>query len=233
MLDILGARQKELLRLLLKNKAGMTADELCEGLNITRNAARQHLAALESDQLVTKGATRPSGGRPQQLYLLTDRGRELFPRHYSWFAEMLIESIRNNAGDEGLRERLRTMGEQVADRLRGQYALATRQERVEKLAEIMEQLGYTAQSRIGADGVPVIEASNCIFHHLALSNPDVCQFDLALLSNFTDSEVDHQECMAKHGNVCRFSLQEREQRELRQPREQPVVLVPRTTAKKS
>jgi predicted ArsR family transcriptional regulator len=228
MLDIMGARQKELLRLLLKNKAGMTADELSAGLNITRNAARQHLAALETDQLVAKGVTRPSGGRPEQLYVLTDRGRELFPRHYSWFAEMLIDSIKVNAGDDGLRERLRTMGEQVADRLRSQHPLASRQEKVEKLAELMEQLGYTAHSRVDADGVPVIEADNCIFHHLALKNPDVCQFDLALLSSFTDSEVDHQECMAKNGNVCRFKLQEKKREQ-----EQPVVLVPRKAAKKS
>ena len=218
MLDIMGARQKELLRLLLKKKAGMTADELCAGLNITRTAARQHLAALESDQLVAKGATRPSGGRPEQLYLLTDRGRELFPRHYSWFAEMLLDSIKASVGDEGLRNRLQTMGRQVADRLQGQYALASRQEKVEKLVEVMDQLGYTARSEVDADGMAVIEADNCIFHHLALSNPDVCQFDLALLSSFTSSDVEHQECMAKNGNVCRFRLQETGQAIVRTPR---------------
>lgn len=207
MLEIMGARQKELLRLLLRNKAGMTADELAEGLKITRNAARQHLAALETDRLVEKGATRPSGGRPQQLYLLTDQGRELFPRHYSWFAELLIESIKATAGEEGLRERLRDMGEQVAAQLRAQHPeLTTREEKVQKLSDLMEQLGYDASSAVGADRVPMIEADNCIFHHLAVRNPDVCQFDLALMSAFTDSKIEHQECMAKNGNVCRFKL---------------------------
>lgn len=185
----------------------MTADELAEGLHITRNAARQHLAALETDRLVAKGATRPSGGRPEQLYLLTDQGRELFPRHYSWFAELLIESIKATAGEEGLRERLRDIGAQVAAQLRAQHPeLMTREEKVQKLSDLMEQLGYDASSAAGAEGVPTIEADNCIFHHLAVRNPDICQFDLALMSAFTDSEVDHQECMAKNGNVCRFKL---------------------------
>ncbi|MGE5621823.1 MAG: helix-turn-helix transcriptional regulator [Bacillota bacterium] len=207
MLEILGARQKELLRLLLKNKSGMTADELSEGLHITRNAARQHLASLETDRLVEKGATRPSGGRPEQLYRLTDKGRELFPRHYSWFAELLIESIKATAGEDGLRERLREMGEQVANQLRNQNPeLATPEEKVQKLSAIMEQLGYNASHDIHAGADPVIEADNCIFHHLATRNPDVCQFDLALMSAFTGREVDHQECMAKNGNVCRFRL---------------------------
>lgn len=206
MLEILGARQKELLQLLLKNKAGMTADELSAGLNITRNAARQHLAALETDRLVEKGATRPSGGRPEQLYRLTDQGRELFPRHYSWFAELLLGSIKASAGDEGLRERLREMGTQVASQLRGQYPqLTTPEEKVQKLAEIMEQLGYNAHYA-AADAEPIIEADNCIFHHLASANPDVCEFDLALMAAFTGRAVEHQECMAKNGNVCRFRL---------------------------
>lgn len=210
MLEILGARQKELLRLLLKNKSGMTADELSEGLNITRNAARQHLAALETDRLVEKGATRPSGGRPEQLYRLTDKGRELFPRHYSWFAELLIESIKATAGEEGLRDRLREMGEQVANQLRNQNPdLASPEEKVQKLSEIMEQLGYNASHDIHAGAAPTIEADNCIFHHLATHNPDVCQFDLALMSAFTERAVDHQECMAKNGNVCRFRLYEK------------------------
>ncbi|MGE5652299.1 MAG: helix-turn-helix transcriptional regulator [Bacillota bacterium] len=210
MLEILGARQKELLRLLLKNKSGMTADELSEGLHITRNAARQHLAALETDRLVEKGATRPSGGRPEQLYRLTDKGRELFPRHYSWFAELLIESIKATAGEEGLRDRLREMGEQVANQLRNQNPeLATPEEKVQKLSEIMEQLGYNASHDIHAGTDPTIEADNCIFHHLATHNPDVCQFDLALMSAFTERAVDHQECMAKNGNVCRFRLYEK------------------------
>ena len=213
MLEILGARQKELLRLLLKNKAGMTADELSEGLNITRNAARQHLAALETDRLVAKGATRPSGGRPEQLYLLTDKGRELFPRHYSWFAELLIESIKATAGEEGLHDRLREMGMQVAAQLRNQHPeLTTHEEKVQKLSEIMEQLGYNARSTVNAGAEPMIEADNCIFHHLAVRNPNVCQFDLALMSAFTDSEVDHQECMAKNGNVCRFKLRAKDGR---------------------
>lgn len=154
-----------------------------------------------------KGATRPSGGRPEQLYLLTDTGRELFPRHYSWFAELLIGSIKASAGEEGLRERLREMGVQVAAQLRKQHPeLVTPEEKAQKLSEIMEQLGYSASSATDADAGPMIEADNCIFHHLAVHNPDVCQFDLALMSAFTDSTVDHQECMAKNGNVCRFKL---------------------------
>ncbi len=206
MLEILGARQKELLKLLLKNKAGMTADELSARLAITRNAVRQHLAALENDGLLKKGVTRASGGRPEQLYLLTDKGNECFPRHYAWFAQLLVESVQQENGAEGLGERLTTMGTRVGKQLRAQHPeLASREEKVQKLSEIMEQLGYDAQNA-GNDKGAAIEADNCVFHTLALVNPAICQFDLALLSAFTDSTVDHQACMAKGDNICRFKF---------------------------
>jgi predicted ArsR family transcriptional regulator len=205
MLEILGVRQKELLKLLLKNKTGMTVDQLSGQLEITRNAVRQHLASLENDGLIEKGITRASGGRPEQLYVLTEKGSECFPRHYSWFAQLLVESVQQEIGAEGLGERLTAMGEKVAQQLRAQYPdLKTREEKVQKLSEIMEQLGYSTMHEVNK--AATIEADNCVFHTLALQNPAICQFDMALLSNFTDSKVDHQECMAKNGNVCRFKF---------------------------
>ena len=207
MLEILGLRQQELLNQLLKNKSGLTVDELSKRLMITRNAVRQHLAALENEGLVAPGASRPSGGRPEQLYVLTEAGRELFPRHYSWFAQLIVESIKRESGAEGLRERMGAMGSEVAQQLRQQHSgLETQQQKVEKLSELMEQLGYNTKSAKVVDGEPVIEADNCIFHNLAIKNPEICQFDLELLSSFTDSNVDHQECMASGGNVCRFKF---------------------------
>ena len=206
MLDILGDRQKQLLELLLKNKSGLTVDELSKGLKITRNAVRQHLAALEGDRLIELGSTRPSGGRPQQLYALTEKGKEVFPRHYSWFAQLVIEAIKREHGAEGLRERLGEIGAGVAAQLRNQSpGLETREQKVEKLAVVMEQLGYNARTT-AAGKAPVIEADNCVFHELAIKNPEICHFDLAMMGAFTDSKVDHQECMARGGNVCRFKF---------------------------
>src|ERR1700741_5148128 len=131
MLGILGTRQQALLRLLLKRKPGLTVEELSKALKVTRNAVRQHLAALENSSLVAPAGTRPSGGRPEQLYVLTEAGKELFPRHYSWFAQLVVESLKQEAGAEGLRGRLESMGAAVAQRLRNQHpGLATREQKV-------------------------------------------------------------------------------------------------------
>lgn len=206
MLELLGRRQKDLLQLLLRHKDGLTVDELGAKLAVTRNAVRQHLAALTGEGLVAPGASKATGGRPTQLYVLSDRGRGLFPRQYSWLAQLMFESMKADGGGAGLRRRLTAMGTQVGAQLRAQHpALRTRQDKVLKLAELMEQLGYSTAGTTVLDPT-VISADNCVFHDLALKDPEVCQFDLALLSTFTDSRVDHQECMAKGGHVCRFKF---------------------------
>lgn len=206
MLELLGRRQKDLLQLLLRHKDGLTVDELGSGLEVTRNAVRQHLAALIGEGLVTAGASKPTAGRPTQLYVLSEKGRELFPRRYAWLAQLMLDSVRQDAGGAGLKRRLTAMGARVAGQLREQHAgLKTRQEKVLKLAELMEQLGYSTPGTSVLDPT-TISADNCVFHDLALKDPDVCQFDVALLSAFTDSRVDHQECMARGGHVCRFKF---------------------------
>jgi len=211
MLAVLGTRQQELLNQLLIHKSGLTVDELSKSLEITRNAIRQHLAALENAGFVVQGVTRATGGRPEQLYTLTEEGKEIFPRRYSWFAQLIVESIKQESGKEGLQESLNTMGTNVANTLLMQNnGLENQQQKLEKLADIMNQLGYSTRNVGVINGIPIVEAVNCIFHDIAVKNPEVCQFDLALLSKFTDSTIEHQECMATGGNVCRFKFTPKE-----------------------
>lgn len=206
MLDLLGRRQKDLLKLLLRHKGGLTVDELGTRLQVTRNAIRQHLAVLESAGFIEHGEAKATRGRPTQLYILSQQGRELFPRQYSWLAQLMLDSVKQEAGGEVLSKRLAAMGAKVAAQLRAQHpTLRTRADRVLKLAELMEQLGYSTASTTVLDPT-VISADNCVFHDLALKDPEVCQFDLALLSTFTESRVEHQECMARGGHVCRFKF---------------------------
>ncbi|GAC1433120.1 MAG: winged helix-turn-helix transcriptional regulator [Burkholderiaceae bacterium] len=209
MTDMIGVRHREFLELLIKNKAGLTVDNFSKALGITRTAVRQHLASLEVSTLVTKSITRPSGGRPEQLYVLTEKGNNSFPRQYSWFAQLLMGMLEQEAGEEGAGERLAALGEKVAKQLRANDTAGENLSvsgKVEKMAALMEELGYRVNRNAPANikGIPVIEADNCVFHDLAAKHPQVCRFDLALLSTFTDSKVVHEACMVKGANACRF-----------------------------
>src|SRR5690606_15340292 len=148
-------RRKQLLRHLLRNKSGATIDELALVLGVTRTAVRQHLAALMRDALVASGELRASGGRPKQLFVLTEAGKEAFPRHYSWFALLLVEAMAKEHGTAGLRTRLGRIASAVVEQLRQRMPSAgTRREKVEQLAGLMDELGYDARIAKDLDGAP-------------------------------------------------------------------------------
>jgi predicted ArsR family transcriptional regulator len=185
-------------------------NELAQALGVTRTAVRQHLAALMYEGLVAPGEALPSGGRPKQLFVLTERGKEAFPRHYSWVARLLIEAMTKEHGESGVRARLGRIASAVVAELQQRApAAAGRRERVRQLSELMDELGYDARTVEDPQGAPTIEADNCVFHELATKHPEICHFDLALLSGYTGSRVDLHECMARGGKVCRFRFTQR------------------------
>ena len=207
MSEIFGASRNRLMRHLLRNKQGASIDEMASAVGVTRTAVRQHLAALMRDGLVTGGETRPTGGRPEQLYVLSPQGREEFPRRYSWFAQLLLDAMQREHGTSGLRVRLGRIAAAVVAQIRqGAPANGSRREKVRALAGLMDNLGYDAHTARDLDGAPTIEADNCVFHELATKNPEICHFDLALLSSYTGSKVTLHECMARGGHVCRFQF---------------------------
>jgi len=210
---MMGERQKRLLKLLRGSQSGLSVDELSKRLEITRNAVRQHLASLEAAGLVAGGTTRPSGGgRPQQLYILTELGKEMSPRQYSWLAQLVVASVQREEGAKNMGKRMNEIGASVAQQIRSQYpGLTTHQEKVEKLAEVMDQLGYNARNATLPGGEAVIEADNCVFHTMAKKDLEICHLDMGLMETFTDSKVEHHECMVRGGNVCRFKLRSKEE----------------------
>lgn len=200
MFEGLGRTQQDLLNALLYHGTGMSIDELSSHLAVTRTAIRQHLAALERDALVLRGATRATGRRPEQLYQLTDHAREMFPRQYQLLANVLIEEVAGIIGPEALAVLMRNMGRKLAaDRERSTVDEA-------RIVHHMNQAGYQAQVFFRSSGDKEIVAHNCVFHQLAAAHPVVCELDLALIGALGGGEVEHLECMVRGGDICRFKL---------------------------
>ena len=200
MLEGMGRTQQDLLKALLYAPAGMSIDELAHSLGVTRTAIRQHLAALERDGLVMRGATRPTGRRPEQLHQLTDHAKELFPRQYPLLANLLIDQVAELLGEQALSRLMRGLGRKLAGDLERDVVDEA------QIVQYMNQSGYEAQVFFRSSGEPEIVAHNCIFHQLAKDHPVVCELDLALIGALGGAEAEHLECMVRGGHVCRFSL---------------------------
>lgn len=204
-IEQLGQTQQRLLQRLQRDRDGLSIDVLSTALGISRNAVRQHLAALLAQGLVARGSVAPTGGRPEQRYALTDAGRELFPRRYVDLASSLISEIGSTLGEPQLQALLMRLGSAVGDELKQKFPKQTDAARYTAIAAAMTELGYDAH--VDTTGsAPEIHASNCVFHHLAQQHAAVCHFDLAFLARASGRKVEHAECMVRGGNICRFRL---------------------------
>jgi DeoR family transcriptional regulator, suf operon transcriptional repressor len=203
-----GQRQRQLLALLLENKAGLTIDELVSALGVTRTAVYQHMASLEKDGYVEKHRLTETGGRPGQSYILTERGMNLFPKQYAWFSQLLLNTLKEKLGSDGLESALRESGRQLAGVLSGRMAGKDAAGQVMEMVGILQELGYQASAVPDDDGsaLPVIRACNCVYHQIAKEMPEVCQLDLSLMSTLLGREIEHLECMARGGQTCRFRV---------------------------
>lgn len=200
MFEGLGRTQQDLLSALLYKAAGMSIEELASQLSVTRTAVRQHLAALERDGLVVRGDLRATGRRPEQLYRLSDHGKELFPRHYHLLANLLIDQVASLIGHEALVNLMRRLGEKMA------ADLSTERLDEQQIAAHMKAVGYEAEVFFRSGEAPQIVAHNCVFHQLTEAHPEICELDLALIASLGGGDVQHLECMLRGGQVCRFQL---------------------------
>jgi len=207
-LNTLGERQQSLLKLLLSSHTGMTVDELAQSLNISRNAVNQHLINMEGSGFIKNEVQSSTGGRPSKQYSLTSDGRELFPRHYDLFANLLIHLLRSKIGTAEFSQYMIELGEGVAKQYQGQIKEnSSLNEQLTQLVQIMAELGYEARTSINSKGFAEIIADNCVFHQLAAECKAVCELDIAFISAALNGvSVDHQECIVRGGNCCRFVI---------------------------
>ncbi len=202
-----GDRQRQLLQLLLRNKQGMTVDELAGRLGVSRTAVHQHLASLSRDGHVERADLASTGGRPGHIYVLTDEGIHLFPKQYSWFSELLLESLKKRLGREGVIDFLRELGREAGTKLQRGLAGLPPERQVEEVAAVMQELGYESRAeKVPGEDLPIIDARNCVYHDLAKSHQEVCELDLALMEAALGRPVQQLECMLRGGHACRFRV---------------------------
>lgn len=201
-----GSSQQQVLARLLEQKGGMTVDELAETVGISRTAVNQHLLALECDGYIRKDSVRKTGGRPGRVYVLTDEGANLFPKKYSWFSRLLMQTLRDEMGEERLAAYMYNLGVRTSADAIPRLVGKNRAERVAEIVKIMNEAGFAARAvpAEGKDRFPRIQCTNCVYHDLSKDFPEVCRFDIGFLSGLMGAEVDHQECMQRGGEACRF-----------------------------
>lgn len=202
-----GVTQSALLQLLLRNKRGLTIDQIAQGLGVTRTAVNQHLASLERDGHVLRNDVVATGGRPGRVYALSEKGIQLFPKNYDMFSLKTLEAMINALGADQTRKVLDQLGRDLGKELGASLKDKKPGERIPFITDVLQEIGFDAHIEENAPrNSPAIKAYNCVYHTLAQANPDVCRLDLAFLKEASGMTVEHVACMAKGDNECRFQF---------------------------
>jgi predicted ArsR family transcriptional regulator len=143
---------------LLKMRGPQTASELGSRLRITSEAARQQLARLESERLVSSKTEIRGVGRPVQVYRLAPAAQKRFPDTHAELTAQLIGGIREVLGEESLEKLIKAR--EIDTRKR--YAALLGSERtlgkkVAQLAEIRNREGYMATWSQEGDSFLLVE----------------------------------------------------------------------------
>lgn len=198
-------RQHEILEHFLARKQGLSIEELADALGISRTAVQQHFGVLENDGYIKKTAVTKTAGRPITRYAITSKGINHFPKHYAWFADLMLENLLETFSEQDGEIYMTKLGNKLAGQLH-QFEGKSLVERVPLLMEIMNELGFVVQETVNKNQQKCLQASNCIYHDLAQKHPQICQFDLALIKTTLNEYVELTRCMAKGDTLCEFLI---------------------------
>ena len=172
-------RTRRALLHLLKQEGPLDAQELAARLHVSAMAVRQHLYALQGEQLVTYHEARRPLGRPAKRWQLTPAADRLFPEAYAELTLSLLTSMTEAFGRTGL-ERLLDL------RSRRQIALYSQQmaghdslpQRLEALAAIRTDEGYMAYVQPQGDGSFLLIENHCPICAAAVACTGLCGKEL-------------------------------------------------------
>jgi predicted ArsR family transcriptional regulator len=187
----------------LLRRGQRTVEELAEALELTDNAVRAHLTALEREGIVRSAGIRRDGavGKPATLYGVTQESSALFSSAYSPLLGALLAELGERMSARQLDTLLRGAGRRLAS---GLPARATFAERVRASTAFLTGLGADADLVQTRDGYE-IRGHGCVLSQAVVSCPATCGAMEELLSEVTGTRVTER-CDRSGQPNCRFLI---------------------------
>jgi predicted ArsR family transcriptional regulator len=175
---------------LLKLEGSMDALALASRLNVTAMAVRQHLYALQEEELVTYQEESRSMGRPAKLWQLTPAADSLFPERYAELTLSLLNSVKEAFGEEGLDRLLEIRTRQQILEYREKIPSAGPvEQRLEALAAKRTEEGYMAEIQCDEDGSFLLIENHCPICAAAVTCTGLCRQELEVFQSVLGSNA--------------------------------------------
>jgi len=163
-----------------------TVDELASELELTDNAVRSQLAALERDGLVEQSGVQRGVSKPAHLYRLTRDAGQLFGHADGPMLRHLLDAMVDRLSPVDVAEVLDDTGQRVASAFpspRGSL-----EERVEQSVALLGDMGGLAESEASENGY-FIRGFSCPLAAAGTGHSAVCQLAASFISAYIDAPV--------------------------------------------
>ncbi|MDQ6723264.1 MAG: ArsR family transcriptional regulator [Thermoproteota archaeon] len=193
--------------------------EITDKLQIQKSAVRVHLDTLQSENAVESDFQTERMGRPRRIFMLTQNGRELFPRKYDLILSMIVKNISETNGKEQARKVIESIADDLTNNIRHKIKKNGYSDNFEESLKIFNlvsnDMGFVSSIIKEEDNSFSLLSKNCILHRVALSHQEViCHglHDRIILKSLNgkkqqaNSIVELKECIAKGDNFCRHVI---------------------------
>ncbi|HKX80840.1 MAG TPA: hypothetical protein VJL54_01160 [Nitrososphaera sp.] len=213
----IGETKQKILELLLHDVA-MSAGEVSDRLQIQKSAARVHLESLKTVGAIKSKFQIEKMGRPKKVYELTEKGRELFPRKYDMFLNLVLNKIAGIKGEDEATEIVESVADDLAAGIRARISHENSGGNLESALRIINdasnEMGFVSSlEKDEKDNSYCIQSKNCILYKVASSNQRTICHGLhdRIISKSLDQgkpgiKVELKECMALGNEYCRHVI---------------------------
>ena len=191
--------------ILMLLRESLTVNELAEALALTDNAVRAQLTALERDGLVRQIGFRPGKRKPNVIYDLTPKAKQLFPKVYGVLLRNLLDVLKERLSSRKLTEIARTVGHRLAPIYRPAVQASQSQDHIEQAIALLRELGGFCERHEGNEKV-ALRCFECPFAEAVVGHPEVCLLVETLLTDVLGVPA-HQRCELEPSPRCRFEIE--------------------------
>lgn len=191
----------KILAYLQRNGEGTVRDlEMLLGISTT--AVREHVINLQSRDLLSAKVVRRGPGRPHQVYSLSPKGQNLFPKAYDLLINTLLDELLRIEGQETVQRILDAVGARLAEEYRGQISAQEISARLAELRDALEAKGIPAA--IQDDGGLRVLA--CPYLDVAQEHASVCTMERRMLEQVLGGELTLDRTIRDGHKSCHFAL---------------------------
>jgi len=199
----------------LKERGQITVGQLSDELNLTPATILHHLNILRGEGLVEMSnlKRRPTPGRPQHVYTLTERANDFFPENYVEFADLTLREIRDRVGLDELESIVRGVAQRMVADVPRPLPDEPLPQRLERAVNFLSQKGYLAHWERTDRGY-WLHLSNCPYRALTQQHHEPCLMDQMLLTELLGVKPQRMNWLAAGDMACTYRIPESDPRPL-------------------